>query len=69
MRHVTFMDSSVIAVLARLAYRLPDRLRVIEPPDVVRFLLEVTKIGEIVDIIDADPGFPGAEPALDEMLG
>lgn len=68
-RNVTFMDSSVIAVLARLAYRLPDRLRIIQPPDVVRFLLEVTKIGEIVDIVDVDPGFPGSEPDLDEMLG
>jgi anti-sigma B factor antagonist len=68
-RNVTFMDSSVIAVLARLAYRLPDRLRIIEPPDVVRFLLEVTKIGDIVDIIDTDPGFPGAAKALDEMRG
>jgi anti-anti-sigma factor len=68
-RNVTFMDSSVIAVLARLAYRLPDRLRLIEPPDVVRFLLEVTKIGEIVDIVDHDPGFPGATETAEELLG
>lgn len=68
-RNVTFMDSSVIAVLARLAYRLPDRLRLIEPPDVVRFLLEVTRIGEIVDVVDHDPGFPGATEAAEELLG
>ncbi|MFD1504958.1 STAS domain-containing protein [Georgenia yuyongxinii] len=60
-RHVTFMDSSVIAVLARLTHRVPSRLRLIEPPDVVRFLLDVTKIGELVEVLDADPGFPGQD--------
>lgn len=55
---VTFMDSAVVAMLARLAYRLPDRLRVLQPPDLVRFLLDVTQLGEIVDIVDADPTGP-----------
>lgn len=55
-RHVTFMDSSVIAVLARLTHRVSSPLRIIEPPDVVRFLLDVTKIGELVEVVDADPG-------------
>ncbi|WP_127125788.1 STAS domain-containing protein [Georgenia sp. SYP-B2076] len=62
-RNLVFMDSSVIAVLARVAYRLPDRMQIIEPPDVVRFLLEVTNIGEIVDIVEKDPGFPIAPAA------
>ncbi|TRW46122.1 STAS domain-containing protein [Georgenia yuyongxinii] len=60
-RHVTFMDSSVIAVLARLTHRVPSRLRIIEPPDVVRFLLDVTRIGELVEVVDADPGIADLE--------
>ncbi|MEE6271756.1 STAS domain-containing protein [Georgenia sp. MJ278] len=57
-RHVTFMDSSGVALLARLAHRAPGRLTIIQPPDVVRFLLEVTRIGDVVDVVDDDPGFP-----------
>lgn len=56
-RHVTFMDSSGFTLLARLAHRSPGRLRIIQPPDVVAFLLEVTRIGELVDVVDTDPGF------------
>src|SRR5699024_11324208 len=54
-RHVTFMDSSGIALLARLANRTPGRLSLIKPPDVVRFLLGVTRIGARVDVIDSEP--------------
>ncbi|ROR72570.1 STAS domain-containing protein [Bogoriella caseilytica] len=61
-RHVSFMDSSGISMLARLARRVPGRLAVIEPPEVVRFLLEVTKIADVVDIVEADPGFPTSTP-------
>lgn len=50
-RHVTFMDSSGIALLARLATRTPGRLTLIQPPDVVQFLLDVTKIGDLVDVV------------------
>ncbi len=57
-RHVTFMDSSGIALLARLASRTPGRLTLIKPPDVVRFLLEVTRIGEMVDVVDTDERAP-----------
>ena len=57
-RHVTFMDSSGVSMLARLAHRLDSRLTLIQPPDVVRFLLEVTQIGAVVDIVETDPGFP-----------
>lgn len=51
-RHVTFMDSSGIALLARLATRTPGRLTLIQPPDVVRFLLDVTRIGDLVEVVD-----------------
>lgn len=57
-RHVTFMDSSGIALLARLANRTPGRLNLIQPPDVVRFLLDVTRIGDLVDVIDTEPAPP-----------
>ncbi|WP_226925098.1 STAS domain-containing protein [Georgenia thermotolerans] len=55
---VTFIDSAVVAMLARLAYRLPHRLRMLQPPDLVRFLLDVTQLGEIVDIVEEDPTLP-----------
>jgi anti-sigma B factor antagonist len=66
-RHITFMDSSGVSMLARLAHRTPGRLTLIQPPDVVRFLLEVTRIGEVVDVLDTDPGFPSdSGPAPDD---
>ncbi|GAA4419228.1 hypothetical protein GCM10023169_09690 [Georgenia halophila] len=61
-RHITFMDSSGVSVLARLARRTPGRLTLIQPPDVVRFLLDVTRIGEVVDVVDDAPGFPRTTP-------
>ncbi|PFG20820.1 STAS domain-containing protein [Serinibacter salmoneus] len=48
---VTFMDSSGIALLARLATRTPGRLRLVDPPEVVQFLLSVTRIGDMVEIV------------------
>lgn len=47
---VTFMDSSGIALLARLATRTPGQLQLVDPPEVVRFLLSVTKIGDMVEV-------------------
>lgn len=46
---VTFMDSAALAMLARLAYQHP--VRVIDPPKVVRFLLDTTRVVEIVDVV------------------
>lgn len=57
-RHVSFMDSSGVALLARLAHRTPQPLTMIKPPDVVRFLLEITRLGDVVTIVEEDPGFP-----------
>ena len=53
-RHVTFMDSSGIAFLARIATRSGSRTRVLHPPETVRFLLEVTRIGELLEVVEAD---------------
>jgi anti-sigma B factor antagonist len=60
--HVTFMDSSGVAFLARLSTRSPSRVRLIRVPPTVRFLLEVTRIGELLDVVDGDPGFDPATP-------
>ena len=62
-QHVTFMDSSGIAFLARLASRSAERVRVLHAPDTVRFLLEVTKIGDLLDLVDEpDPDPFDEEP-------
>jgi anti-sigma B factor antagonist len=63
--HVTFMDSSGVAFLARLASRSSHKVRVLRAPPTVKFLLEVTRIGELLEIVDEDPGFdlPGAAQA------
>jgi len=58
--HVTFMDSSGVAFLARLATRSAYRVRLLNVPPTVRFLLEVTRIGELLDVSEdgADPPIP-----------
>ena len=55
-RDVTFMDSSVLAALSRLIQASSHRPTFISPPPVVRFLLDVTRIGELVDIVGPDDG-------------
>lgn len=59
-RDVTHMDSSAIAMIARVAYASTTPPRLIRPPDVVEFLLEVTGIGEVVEVTHADPDVPDA---------
>ncbi|RPF26565.1 anti-anti-sigma factor [Georgenia muralis] len=68
MRNLTFMDSSALAAFSRLAYRSSARPRLIQPPDVVVFLLEVTAMGDVVEVLDHDPGFPGGPEAGDGTL-
>lgn len=63
-RNVQFMDSSVVASLGRLAQQLPDRPTLIDPPELVRFLLDVTKLSDVVEIVDSDPGFPGTQAGV-----
>lgn len=67
-QHVTFMDSSGIAFLARLASRSAERVRVLNAPDTVRFLLEVTRIGELLDLV-GDPEPPDAPEPTDPGHG
>jgi anti-sigma B factor antagonist len=54
-RDVTHMDSSAIAMIARVAYASTTPPRLLSPPEVVEFLLEVTGIGEVVEVTHADP--------------
>jgi len=67
-QHVSFMDSTGVAFLAKLASRSAEPLVLIRPPDVVRFLVDVTNINQIIKIVDTDPGFdtslPGSPPDL-----
>ncbi len=52
--HVTFMDSSGVAFLARLSIRSQHRVRMIRVPPHVKFLLDVTRIGELLDVVESD---------------
>jgi anti-sigma B factor antagonist len=54
-QHVTFMDSSGIAFLARIASRSSRPVRILHAPETVRFLLEVTRIGELLEAVDDEP--------------
>lgn len=59
-QHVTFMDSSGIAFLARVATRVQQPVRVLRAPDSVRFLLQVTRIHELLEVV---PGVPDEDEA------
>ena len=48
------MDSSGVAFLARLSIRSQHRVRLLRVPPTVRFLLEVTRIGELLDVVEGD---------------
>ena len=59
--HVTFMDSTGLAFLARLASRSRGRrVTLIRPPAVVKFLIETTNIVQLLDVVDEEPR-PGAD--------
>ncbi|MBZ2194813.1 STAS domain-containing protein [Occultella gossypii] len=68
-REVTYMDSAVMAALALLATRLPGRVRMIDPPALVRFLLEATQLNELVDIVDTPPPTGTDTHGQDDRLG
>lgn len=48
---VTFMDSTGVAFLARLASRAPERVRLLDPPDLVGFLIETTRIASLLEVV------------------
>lgn len=47
---VTFMDSTGVSFLAVLASRSGGTVAVVDPPEIVRFLIETTQITELVDV-------------------
>jgi anti-sigma B factor antagonist len=49
-RNVTFMDSSGVAALAALTRACPQRVAFIRPTELVRFLLQVTRLSDLVEI-------------------
>lgn len=59
-QHVTFIDSSGVAFLARIATRVQQPVRVLHAPDSVRFLLEVTRIRELLEVVDDEQEDPAA---------
>lgn len=61
-QHVTFMDSTGVAFLARLASRCQGRLVLIKPPELVRFLIDVTSIRDVLDVVEDDPGVDTSLP-------
>ncbi|TNM69125.1 STAS domain-containing protein [Streptomyces sp. NP160] len=61
-RNVTFMDSTGVAFLARLASRSPAKLVLIRPPDLVRFLIQVTSISQVLRVVEDDPGIDHTLP-------
>lgn len=63
-QHVTFIDSSGIAFLARIATRVQQPVRVLHAPDSVRFLLEVTRIRELLEVVDDADDAPDPAAAL-----
>ena len=52
---VTFMDSTGVAFLARLAARADPRVVLVHPTAVVTFLLDVTGVGSLVDVVAGGP--------------
>lgn len=60
-RNVRFMDSSGVAALAGMVRRSRYRLRIIQPPELMRFLLDVTDLVGLVEVLDEDPGLPSVE--------
>ncbi len=49
-RNVTFMDSTGVSFLARVAVGTGGRPVLLDPPDHVQFLLDITAIGDLVDV-------------------
>ncbi|GAB2619402.1 hypothetical protein GCM10027067_34130 [Pseudactinotalea suaedae] len=50
-RDVTYIDTSVMAILARLASRNDQRITLVDPPALVQFLLLVAQLEDVVDIV------------------
>ncbi|WP_432536026.1 STAS domain-containing protein [Kineococcus arenarius] len=59
-REVTFMDSTGVGFLARLASRTArPPVALLSPPPVVRFLITKTRIGSLLDVREDEQDAPG----------
>ncbi len=67
-RAVTFMDSTGVAFLARVASRAPGPLCLVDPPDLVRFLVGVTGVSSMVTIVVTDGAGGAGKIARDHRL-
>lgn len=52
-RGTTFVDSTLIGAIAHLAHQLPAEVTVVDPPEQVRFLLQVSEVEQLVTVLDA----------------
>ena len=70
-RHVTFMDSTGVAFLARLANGSHERVKVTNVPPTVQFLLDATRIGELLDVerLDAQAEVAAQESTASRPAG
>lgn len=63
---VTFVDSAAIAMIAHLARQLPASVRFLAPTPQVRFLLELTQVEDLVEVVvpapPQQPGPPSTSP-------
>lgn len=53
-RHVRFIDSIGLALIARLAASLPGRVSVLHPPPQLELLLEVAQLQRVVRVVVSD---------------
>ncbi len=53
---VTYMDSTGVAFLARVASRAPRPVRLVDPSDLVRFLVALTTVSSMVEIVESGGG-------------
>ncbi|WP_156252450.1 STAS domain-containing protein [Pseudactinotalea terrae] len=50
-RDVTYMDSSVMAIIARLAHGSDASVTLVDPPPLVRFLVLVAELDDVVQLV------------------
>lgn len=50
-RDVTYMDSSVMAIIARLAHGSDASVILVDPPPLVRFLVLVAELDDVVQVV------------------